>query len=325
MCHVLSEWQPNSSIGVLKRRAQLFADIRRYFESQGVLEVHTPTLAPYTVTCPNTEAVSVNLEGFSTPPFLQTSPEYALKRLIAAGVGDVYQLGPAYRDESIGRWHHVEFTMLEWYRMGVDDLALIEDVATLLKATGVERPHQLVRYQATFLTHTGLDPLQVSPEDCVQWLQSKDAGVSDAVLALPLDGLLQYLFATYVETQFDPKVPIFVTHFPANQAALARLDPEDPLLARRFELYFGGLECANGFDELTDPAEQRSRFELDQQQRAERGLPARVIDPAFMAALEHGLPACAGVALGVDRLLAAIVGAESLAEVMPFHLANHEE
>jgi len=320
-----NKWQPNTTFAMLKRRAKLFADIRAYFDSQGVLEVHTPTLMPHTVTCPNTEAVSVAVDGFSKPLFLQTSPEYALKRLIADGSGDVYHMGPAFRNEAIGRWHQLEFTMLEWYRMGFDDTALIADVADLLKAVGIEQEHETMTYQDAFLRHTGLDPLNVSCEECLAWLQARDASISQGMSDLPLDALLQYVFASYVETQFDPHVPMFVTHFPANQAALARLDSENPLLARRFELYFGGLECANGFDELTDPLEQRARFELDQKHRLERGLPEREIDPAFMAALEHGLPRCAGVALGVDRLLAATTGANALAEVMAFHLANHNK
>ncbi len=320
-----NKWQPNTSLVMLQRRAKLFSAIRTYFESQGVLEVHTPTLMAHTVTCPNTEALPVSVEGFPQPLSLQTSPEYALKRLIAAGAGDVYQMGPAFRNEVIGRWHQLEFTMLEWYRMGFDDAALIADVADLLKAIGIEQDHEMISYQDAFLRHTGLDPLELSREACLAWLYARDTSISEGVSDLPLDALLQYVFASYVETQFDPRVPTFVTHFPANQAALARLDAENPLLARRFELYFGGLECANGFDELTDPLEQRARFERDQKHRRERALPEREIDPAFMAALEHGLPQCAGVALGVDRLLAAMTGANALAEVMPFHLANHNE
>ncbi len=312
------EQKKKTNLALLKKRAQFLADIRAYFQKEDVLEVQTPVLAPDTVTDPHTESFPVAVDAISESSlyFLQTSPEYAMKRLLASGSGSIYQIGSAFRYEVAGRWHQPEFTMLEWYRVGFDDKQLMADVARLLKALSFNAEPVTYSYQSVFLDHTSLDPLIVSAETCQAWLRDKQANVSDAVLALDRDELIQYLFATYVEVEFDPEIPTFVCDFPATQAALARLDNSNPKIAKRFELYVDGLECANGFYELLDAKEQQKRFERDQALRAKRGLPHRDIDPVFMDALKKGLPECSGVALGVDRLLAASLKAQRLSDVM---------
>lgn len=314
-------WPPTATLDALQKRAQILAHIRQFFAERQVLEVDTPTMASAGVT-------DVHLHNFTTrfvgpghgdglALYLQTSPEFHMKRLLAAGYGAIYQLAKAYRNEEAGRLHNPEFTMLEWYRPGFDHLQLMDEMADLLqRVLAVAAPSRMT-YQQAFMDTLQVCPLTASLDE----LRSAGLGLgADDLLAIEdhRDTLLQLLFAVGVEPRIGQQVPCFVYDFPASQAALARINPQDPRVAERFEVYFKGIELANGFHELTDADEQRRRFEQDNQERAARGLKERPIDEYLLAALNHGLPQCAGVALGVDRLVMLALGAKSLEDVIAF-------
>ena len=279
----MTDWHPHCGLDALKARAALLDELRRFFRERDVLEVQTAVLAEHTVTDVNIESLAVGAAGY-----LQTSPEYQLKRLLAAGAPSLYQIGPVFRAGERGRLHNPEFTLLEWYRLGFDDVALMAEVADL-----VER----VLGPGTCRTITFTE---LVGEDAVSKL---DAAALDLRFSEAADAL---------EGRW------FITRYPADQAALARLCPDDERYAARFELVVDGVELANGYWELTDPEEQRRRFASDVEARRVRGLVEPTVDEKFLSALEAGLPDCAGVALGVDRLLMLALGAESLSEVMPF-------
>ena len=305
----------------MRLRAELLAAIRNFFAQRNVLEVDTPTLASAGVT-------DTHLTNFQTtwhaPPtsqsqtlFLQTSPEYAMKRLLAAGSGCIYQLGKAYRNEESGRFHSPEFTLLEWYRCGFDMWQLMDETAALLTGVSKAPTAQKISYQQAFQQYLHIDPLTIS----FKQLQAlcTTLGYGDLAEAEDdRDTLLQLLFSHQIETQLPPQQPVFVYYFPASQAALAKLNPEDPRTALRFELYWQGMELANGFDELTDPNEQLHRFQRDLQQRRALNIAPTAIDYHLLAALESGLPECSGVALGVDRLLMLVAKANHIQEVLSF-------
>lgn len=274
-------WQPSCSLDALRARAELLRTLREFFAARGVLEVQTATLASHTVTDINIESLRVQDDSF-----LQTSPEYQLKRLLAAGAPSIYQLGPVFRAGEAGRLHNPEFTLLEWYRLGFDDVMLMAEVAELVDLVLGPQPVRLLPYRELVGTLTG------------------DRDVLDLACA---DAL----------TRLGPG-RVFVTEYPAQQAALARLNSANPEVAARFELVVDGVEIANGYHELGDAAELRRRFLDDCAERVSAGLFCPELDERFLAAMEAGLPDCAGVALGVDRLLMLKMGASSLAEVMPF-------
>jgi lysyl-tRNA synthetase class 2 len=277
------DWRPHCDLDALRARAALLRDLREFFHEREVLEVQTALLAEHTVTDLNIESLAVGAAGY-----LQTSPEYQLKRLLAAGAPSLYQISPVFRSGEVGRLHNPEFTLLEWYRLGFDDLALMTEVAEL-----VERI--LGAGDIRTITYT-----ELVGEDAVARL---DAAALDLRFSEAADAL---------EGRW------FITRYPAEQAALARLCADDPRFAARFELVVDGVELANGYWELTDPDEQRRRFAADVEARRVRGLVEPTVDEKFLSALEAGLPDCAGVALGVDRLLMLSTGAERLADVLPF-------
>ncbi|MGO5000623.1 elongation factor P--(R)-beta-lysine ligase [Oceanisphaera sp. W20_SRM_FM3] len=314
-------WPPTATLAALQKRAQILAHIRQFFAERQVLEVDTPTMASAGVT-------DVHLHNFTTrfvgpghgdglALYLQTSPEFHMKRLLAAGYGAIYQLAKAYRNEEAGRLHNPEFTMLEWYRPGFDHLQLMDEMADLLQLILAVAAPTRMTYQQAFMDTLQVCPLTASLDE----LRSAGLGLgADDLLAIESDRdtILQLLFALGVEPRIGQQVPCFVYDFPASQAALARINPQDSRVAERFEVYFKGIELANGFHELTDADEQRQRFERDNQARAMRGLNVRPIDEYLLAALNHGLPQCAGVALGVDRLVMLAQGAERLEQVIAF-------
>lgn len=318
-------WPPTASLALLQQRAQLLARIRGFFADRNVLEVDTPTMASAGVT-------DVHLDNFITrfvgpgmadgqALYLQTSPEFHMKRLLAAGYGAIYQIAKAYRNEESGRLHNPEFTMLEWYRPGFDHHQLMDEMAALLQLVLEVGPPVRMSYQQAFMDTLGVCPLSAS----LDALRLAGLGLgADDLLAREghRDTLLQLLFALGVEPRIGQDVPCFVYDFPASQAALACINPNDARVAERFEVYFKGIELANGFHELTDAKEQRHRFERDNQERAERGLAQRPVDEYLLAALASGLPACAGVALGVDRLVMLALDAERLEQVIAFPVSR---
>ncbi|AIZ80171.1 elongation factor P--(R)-beta-lysine ligase [Actinobacillus equuli subsp. equuli] len=317
------EWKPTASIQNLIKRSQIMAEIRQFFKDRGVLEVETPALSEFSVT-------DVHLSTFSTQflsPFaseaktlhLMTSPEYHMKRLLAAGSGSIFQLCRVFRNEEAGKRHNPEFTMLEWYRPHFDMYRLINEVDDLLQQILDCEPAESYSYQFVFQTYVGLDPLSATRAQLVEKARKHGFPCEDDENR---DTLLQFLFSEIVEANIGKERPTAVYHFPSSQAALAQISSEDHRVAERFEVYYKGLELANGFHELSDAKEQMRRFEQDNVQRAQMGLPAQQLDTRFLAALKAGIPNCSGVALGVDRLMMIAMNAEKIDEVMAFGVEN---
>jgi lysyl-tRNA synthetase class 2 len=316
-------WRPSASPRALLRRAAMLAEARAFFAQRGVLEVETPILSAAAVSDPQLESLATRIAGMPGEFYLQTSPEYSMKRLLAAGSGDIYQICKVFRDAERGRWHNPEFTMIEWYRLGADDTALMDEVEALVsrllqpqrRLWSAER----LSYSSALERHAGVDAHQASDAQLTAAAQ-RHGIVCEA--RLDRDAKLDLLMGLVVGPQLGRDRPCFICDYPASQAALARLKPGLPPVAARFELYLDGVELANGFHELQDAAEQRRRFNRDLILRAERGQQRRPIDERLIAALEHGLPECAGVALGFDRLAALALRADSLGQAMAFTIDN---
>lgn len=317
-----ADWRPSAAPGVLVHRAAMLSRIRGYFAGERVLEVQTPLLAHSAASDPAIESIPVDPRS-GRPQFLQTSPEYPMKRLLAAGVGDCYQVCPVFRDGESGRQHSPEFTMIEWYRQGFGVAELQRDVDRLLRsATAGLRdfaPAVSITYREAIAHHCGLDVRDATSADVAAVLARHDirpARVAD----WDRDAWLDLLMGTLVGPALGREAPVFVRDYPASQAALARLHThaDGETVAERFELYVDGVELANGFRELGDAREQRQRFERDLAERRRRGQPEYPLDERLLAALAHGLPDCAGVALGFDRLVMVTLGLPDLASALSF-------
>ncbi len=316
-------WGPSTSLQTLRLRADLLAGIRRFFAERGVLEVETPLLSEATVPDLHLHSLSTSLEAPGAPNrvYLQTSPEFAMKRLLAAGSGAIYQICKAFRDGEAGRSHNPEFTILEWYRPGFDHFQLMDEIDDLLAVVLGMPPAERSTYGEVFARHLGIDPHR-APIRALR--RAAEAHGVDMVGAGPedRDGWLQLLMSHKVEPRLGRDRPSFVHDFPASQAALAQVrppaEPNGVPLAERFEVYVHGVELANGFHELTDAVEQRRRFMADLERRRAAGLEAVPIDERLLAALDAGMPDCAGVALGVDRLLMLLAGIHDLRQVICF-------
>lgn len=323
---MIDDWRPTATIETLRERARLIAEVRAFFAERGVLEVETPVLGHGG----STDVHLASLSAEATTPagrerlWLQTSPEFAMKRLLAAGSGPIFQLARCFRDGEVGRRHNIEFTMLEWYRPGLTLDALIEETAELVRRVlGRESgddpvPLRRRRYRELFRKALGIDPFTV-PIEMLRRLAAERGGL--AMDDAPRDDCLDLLMSLVIEPQLGRGGIEVVVDYPASQAALARRhrDPEDgEWVASRFELYLEGLELANGYDELTDAAEQAARFAEDNATRRAAGLPEVDVDTRLLAALEHGMPAGSGVALGIDRLIQLALGKSSVSEVIAF-------
>jgi len=306
-------WRPTAVPTQLQARARLLRDIREFFSSRDVMEVETPMISMAGNTDPAIQSIRTGNGGY-----LRTSPEFPLKRLLAAGSGDIFELGRVFRDGECGRFHNPEFTMLEWYRTGFSYQQLMDEVAVLVSHCGRGKfdqwPQKMLSYRQLFLHYVDLDPF--SANERVLSARAKEHGIKD--IELDRKQWLDLLISMVIQPALPEKCLTFVYDFPADQAALARIRQGSPPLAERFELYLGRTELANGYQELTDHREQRQRFDAENRQRQNRGLEPCEIDHHLLNAMEHGLPECAGVALGVDRLLVAICGADSLNEVTAF-------
>jgi lysyl-tRNA synthetase class 2 len=312
-----ADWRPTATRERLVLRAALLARTRAFFASRRVLEVDTPALVNAAVTDRHIHSLPVDLSDGATL-FVHTSPEYAMKRLLAAGIGDIYQICHVARGFEQSRMHNTEFTLLEWYRLGFDLNALMDEVEALVRALCPAHPAlqltaQRLSYREVFARHTGLDPLDASVAQLltvVAPLGYRSAGGRDELLDL--------IMGAVIGPALGHDCLTFIHGYPASQAALARLDPVDPRTAQRFELYGAGLELANGFHELAAADEQRARFAADLRERRERALPVHRMDERLLAALAAGLPDCAGVAVGFDRVLMLAAGAAHIEEVLPF-------
>jgi lysyl-tRNA synthetase class 2 len=346
------DWRPSASHAHLVERAALLRRAREFFAAREVLEVDTPLLVNAAVTDVHIHSARVRLTepgvaqpgsaapapAAPAPPlFLHTSPEYAMKRLLAAGSGDIYQICHVVRGLECGRLHNPEFTLIEWYRTGFTLASLMDEVEalvrTLLGAASAARASERLSYREAFLRELALDPFSASEEALARAAQPlgfrrapllprADRGATSSASAGARDEWLELLMASLVGPRLGRSALTFVHSYPASQAALARLDRADARVAERFELYCEGIELANGFHELAAADEQRARFEHDNAERRRLGLPLAAPDERLLAALAAGLPDCAGVALGFDRTLMLALGAGHIEQVLPFPTAR---
>ncbi len=309
------DWRPSASLDMLRARAALLARIRAFFAERQVMEVETPLLSRAGNTSPFID--SFHIQAGDGPRYWQTSPEFAMKRLLAAGSGPIYQICKVFRAGERGRKHNPEFTMLEWYRPGWDYHRLMDEVDVLLRELLGAPASKKLTYAELFQRYLELDIHGASWEQlsacAARHGVTHGLGASDA-----LDAWRDLLLSHLIEPRLGFDAPLLVYDYPASQSALARVRPGRPAVAERFELYIRGFEIANGYQELCDAREQRRRFERELAQRAERGQPAVVPDEALLAALSHGLPDCSGVALGLDRLLMVIHRVENIDKVLSF-------
>jgi lysyl-tRNA synthetase class 2 len=319
------DWRPTASLENLRLRAALLARVRRFFARHDVLEVDTPALSGAATTDPALHSFKTTYDGPGTRTgetcYLQTSPEFPMKRLLAAGAGSIYQVCKVFRNGEYGGLHNPEFSLLEWYRTGYDHLDLMEEVEHLLREILEDiKPLTSVRhwtYRDLFREFAGVDPFTVTVPVLQDLLRSRHDITPMGLPAAELDPWLDLTLTHVIEPRLSSGL-VFVRDYPASQAALARLRPGEPPVASRFEVYLDGIELANGFHELADAGEQRKRFSAECRFRTETGDTDVCIDERLLAALESGLPDCAGVALGLDRLLLIASGTHGLHEVMAF-------
>jgi len=312
------DWRPGADLAVLHLRAELLARIRRFFAEQDVMEVETPLLASTTSTDLHLSSLEVHcqIQGVDRLLFLQTSPEFFMKRLLAAGSGAIFQISKAFREGEVGQYHNPEFTLLEWYRPGFDCRALMDEIEILLGLLLDIGPAKRITYAEAFQRHANLDPFHTPLPQLREYTQRLGLRREDAA-CLDRETCLDLVLSQVVQPVLGTG-PVFVTDFPAAQASMARLAIDDPLVADRFELFVDGIELANGYRELLDDQEQRARFLVDIDRRRQKHLAAIPVDDRLLKALRYGLPDCAGVALGFDRLVMLAVTAANLGQVMAF-------
>ena len=318
----MSEWRPTTGIEALRQRAELLARVRSFFAERGVMEVETPALAAFGATDPHLDSFCTRYTGPGAAAgravYLQTSPEFAMKRLLAAGSGPIYQICKAFRDGEAGRYHNPEFTLVEWYRPGFAYEALMAEVDDLLRSVLNTPAAARLSYVAVFEQSLRLDPHAAD----VPQLRACAAGHGLAAsenIGEDREAWLALLWTHLIEPSLGGGGrPLFVYDYPVSQAMLARVRPGSPAVAERFEVYVDGVELANGFQELQDSAEQRRRFEENCRLRRAAGLPEMNVDERLLAALAHGLPFSSGVALGLDRLLMVKTGSGELKDVLAF-------
>jgi len=317
------DWRATASLECLRARAGLLQEVRAFFATRDVLEVETPLLSAATTPDPALYSMATRYRGPQYPHgknlYLQTSPEYAMKRLLASGSGSIFQVCKAFRDGEAGRIHNPEFTLLEWYRIGYDHHMLMKEVEDLVaRILGVAPDFERLTYRQVFELHTGINPHGASAEllqDYVAHCTSVSvAGMHQA----GRDAWQDLIMSHIIEPQLGKERPIFIYDYPASKAALAVTREDAYPVAERFELYVLGMELANGFHELTDSREQRLRFERDNAIRVDKHMPEIETDIRMLAALDHGLPPCAGVAMGLDRLLIIRQKATSIREILAF-------
>ena len=316
--HYNTHWTPSATLETLRQRAEILADIRSFFNARGYLEVETPIMARFGVSDVYLSNIKAEFRG--QPFCLQTSPEYHMKRLLAAGSGSIFQIARVFRDDELGRWHNPEFTLLEWYRLDVDHHQLMDEMDAFLQPILKSKPMIRKTYQQAFLDACDIDPFNTSILELkaclVQW---------NLANVLPDDEIDvdQYLFLLMSHV-VEPALavipsPVAVYNFPISQASLAKTSNG---FAERFEIYYRGVELANGFHELTDANAQRERFYQDNQLREARGFQSSPPDEYLLSALEHGLPLCSGVALGVERLIALALNQSSISNTLAFDFAR---
>lgn len=312
------QWQPSAAMSVLRQRAEIISAIRAFFNAKGYWEVETPIMAHFGISDVYLSNIKAIFRGESY--CLQTSPEYHMKRLLAAGSGSIFQLARVFRDDELGRWHNPEFTLLEWYQLDASHYTLMDEMDVFLQLILQCPPMVRKTYRDVFLEICSLDPMTSDIESMKSCVERFDlAGVLPPEENDP-DQYLFLLMSHVVEPALASiKAPVAVYNFPTTQASLAKICNG---VAERFEVYYQGVELANGFHELTDAEVQRERFDNDNLIRKERGLSATKPDDYLLEALNHGLPACSGVALGIDRLIALALNKPSIACTLAFDVSR---
>ncbi|NOX91777.1 MAG: EF-P lysine aminoacylase GenX [Gammaproteobacteria bacterium] len=317
------DWRPTATMEALRQRAELLACLRRYFAGQGVLEVETPLLSAAGIPDPH-------IPAFTTMPgpdgeasyYLNTSPEFAMKRLLAAGSGPIFQVCKAFRRGEQGKYHNPEFTLLEWYRPGFDHWQLMDEVDVLVRqlAGGFRSPgrSERISYRTCFQQYLEIDPFRADVSMLKSCARTQGVGEVAGLSNADKDTWLDLLMSHCIQPHLGKEGLTFVYDYPASQAALARIRPGEPPVAERFELFIDGIELANGFHELQDAREQYARFEADLARRRAEKLEPVVLDERLIKALEAGLPACAGVALGLDRLQLVFTGRSHIRDTLAF-------
>lgn len=323
----MTRWQPSTQVESARNRARLLRRIRDWFEARDILEVDTPALSPYAVSDTQIESLAIPQSAVSRRPlYLHTSPEFCMKRLLAAGYPDIYSICRVFRDGESGRTHQPEFTMIEWYRRNFGLQQIVDDTLHLLET--VVTPDLLAQapqqfdYRELFLRFAGIDPFEAAAADLAAVLGADDGLV--ASIGDERDDWLGLILATRIAPALSARGLTVVRHFPASQAALARHCPGDARLADRFEVFLGPLELANGYVELTDAGEQSRRMQADNDARRRRGLSVRPTDRALLAALGSGLPQCAGVAVGFERLQMVHDGTDDIRSVVSFSFGEDQ-
>ncbi|MGR9073405.1 MAG: EF-P lysine aminoacylase EpmA [Gammaproteobacteria bacterium] len=326
--HSLNGWAPSCSLDILRLRADVLRCIRVFFYDKGVLEVETPLLSHTTGTDPNLNFFSVI---YRSPPqektlYLQTSPEFAMKRLLAAGCGSIYQICKSFRNGEFGRHHHPEFTLLEWYRVGFDLRQLMDETTELL--TQLIRPYakmtnpSIISYRDVFRLHAGIDPINADIPDFRRCARDHSLPEGDRLCGEDHSVWLDFLFSHLVQPCLGKNSLCMVYHYPACQSSLARNNVQNSDLTERFEVFFEGMELGNGYYELTDPVEQRRRFDAEIRERKVKGLAQPPVDEKLIGALEYGLPDCSGIAVGLDRLLMIISRHQGIENVLAFPIES---
>ncbi len=316
-------WQPTASNKTLKDRAQMLKNIRAFFDARTIIEVETPLLSHYTTTDPHLDSLRSRFRQQTC--YLNTSPEYAMKRLLVDNPQAIYQICKAFRDDELGSHHNPEFTLLEWYRPGYDMQQLMDELAqlveTIFKHSNIQPEFERLSYQQAFENVTELNPHQVTSKECYQFSTSNNIEIPQGLTAdNDVNDWLDWLLMQQVLPAFKKQSFTFLYDYPAAQCALAKIEnnAQKMAVAKRFELFYGDVELANGFFELTDGDEQRHRFQQENQRRELAGKEVVGIDENFIAALKYGLPDCSGVAIGLDRLLMVLSQATSIEQVLSF-------
>ena len=321
------EWRPAAGLEMIRLRARVVARLRLFFARHGVLEVDTPALSAAAATDPHVHSFTTLYTGPGAPRgrtlYLHTSPEFPMKRLLAAGTGSIFQLCKVFRDGEAGRLHNPEFTLLEWYRVGFDHHRLMDEVEALVRETleglvNTLDPAERLSYGEAFQRHAGIDPHTATPATLAKCARRLGINTPRGMDGQDLDAWRDLLLTHAVVPRFPAARPVFVYDYPASQAALARVRPGEPPIAERFELYINGVELANGFHELSDADEQRRRFAANLARRRALGVAQVPLDERLLAAIAGGLPDCSGVALGVDRLLMLAAGVDAIDQVLAF-------
>jgi len=313
-------WKPAASLDTLKIRARVLQSIRAFFAARDVLEVETPILSRSAITDPQLESFKTQFN--QSDYYLHTSPEFYMKRLLASGSGDIFQIARVFRIDEQGRNHNPEFSMLEWYRLGLDHHALMDEMEGLIKNVFSDKQENItferISYQHAFQNILGIDPLESDAQQLEKCARDNNISIPQGMDIDDKDMWLDWLMVMSIGPSFSKNGFTFLYDYPASQAALAKLSKHDLRIAHRFELFSGELELANGFYELTDAEEQSARFTNENKLREQRGQKAMPIDLHLLKALKAGMPECSGVAIGLDRLLMVLSQAKHIRDVIAF-------